>query len=121
MAVSTRVLLSIPKCSYSSNEFPVCPNSSTPSGFEGFPFTPDNHDKVKGWPSIRVIILQSLGNPLNKFSIWDRWFELFLLLWDFFQSENKRSYDVIDKIPKSLSFSPNTIDALMTSSATTPW
>ena len=48
MAVSTRVLLSIPKCSYSSNEFPVCPNSSTPSGFKGFPFTPDNHDKVKG-------------------------------------------------------------------------
>ena len=48
MAVSTRVLLSIPKCSYSSNEFPVCPNSSTPSDFKGFPFTPDNHDKVKG-------------------------------------------------------------------------
>ena len=78
MAVSTRVLLSIPKCSYSSNEFPVCPNSSTPSDFNEFPFTPDNHDKVKGWPSIRVIILQSLGNPLNKFSIFslpmsDKW------------------------------------------------
>ena len=30
--------------------------------------------------------MQSLGKPLNKFSIWDRWFELFLLSWDFFQS-----------------------------------
>ena len=34
--------------------------------------------------------------------------------------KNKRSDDVIDRIPKSLSFSPKTIDALITSSATTP-
>ena len=67
MAVFKRVLLSIPKCSYSSNEFPVCPNSSTPRGFKGFPFTPDNLDKVNGCQSIRVIMLQSLGKPLNKF------------------------------------------------------